>query len=181
MKTPPASPTTNNRILVIDDNPAIHEDFRKVLSPVDSGPARGTGRGCVRASRRAPAIHATSIFQVDSAFQGQEGLEKVRAAVAGGAPVCRGIRRYADAAGLGRNRNDHPHLDGVSRSANRHLHGLLGLLVDENSKAIGNTDQVLVLKKPFDNIEVLQMAHALSKKWELTQMAPGRWRNWTRS
>ena len=42
---------------------------------------------------------------------------------------------------------------------------------DEISKAIGNTDQVLVLKKPFDNVEVLQMAHALSKKWQLTQMA----------
>ena len=26
----------NRRILVIDDNPAIHEDFRKILCPVDS-------------------------------------------------------------------------------------------------------------------------------------------------
>ena len=30
---------------------------------------------------------------------------------------------------------------------------------------------MLVLKKPFDNVEVLQMAHALSKKWQLTHMA----------
>ena len=42
---------------------------------------------------------------------------------------------------------------------------------DEISKAVGNTDHVLVLKKPFDNVEVLQMAHALSKKWQLTQIA----------
>ena len=25
--------SSNNRILVIDDNPAIHEDFRKILCP----------------------------------------------------------------------------------------------------------------------------------------------------
>src|SRR5712691_605338 len=30
---------------------------------------------------------------------------------------------------------------------------------------------MLVLKKPFDNVEVLQMAHALARKWELTQIA----------
>ena len=42
---------------------------------------------------------------------------------------------------------------------------------DEIAKAVGNTDHVLVLKKPFDNVEVLQMAHALAKKWQLTQIA----------
>src|SRR5205085_2828978 len=42
---------------------------------------------------------------------------------------------------------------------------------DEIAKSIGNTDQMLVLKKPFDNVEVLQMAHALAKKWQLTQIA----------
>ena len=39
------------------------------------------------------------------------------------------------------------------------------------AKAIGNTDHVLVLKKPFDNVEVMQMAHALSRKWKLSQIA----------
>src|SRR5262249_26492741 len=42
---------------------------------------------------------------------------------------------------------------------------------DDISTMIGNTDQMLVLKKPFDNVEVLQMAHALARKWELTQIA----------
>ena len=42
---------------------------------------------------------------------------------------------------------------------------------EDIAKAVGNTDHVLILKKPFDNIEVMQMAHALSKKWQLTQIA----------
>ena len=49
---------------------------------------------------------------------------------------------------------------------------------NEIAKSIGNTDNVLLLKKPFDNLEVTQMAHALSRKWELTQMARKRWTTW---
>ena len=30
---------------------------------------------------------------------------------------------------------------------------------------LGASDGLLVLKKPFDNIEVLQLAHALTRKW----------------
>jgi PAS domain S-box-containing protein len=34
---------------------------------------------------------------------------------------------------------------------------------------LGNPERVLILKKPFDTIEVLQMAHALTEKWSLLQ------------
>ena len=30
----------NNRILIIDDNPAIHQDFRKILGPADAALAK---------------------------------------------------------------------------------------------------------------------------------------------
>ena len=119
-------------------------------------------------------------FQVDSAFQGQEGLEKVRAAFAAGTPYA---VAFVDV-------RMPPGWDGVETITRiwaefRDLQIVICTAYsdyswDEISKAIGNTDQVLVLKKPFDNIEVLQMAHALSKKWQLTQMAPGKWRNSTR-
>jgi hypothetical protein len=36
MNTSLESECSNNHILVIDDNPAIHQDFRKILSPIDS-------------------------------------------------------------------------------------------------------------------------------------------------
>ena len=38
-------------------------------------------------------------------------------------------------------------------------------------KHLGQSDSMLILKKPFDNVEVLQLAHALTKKWRLTQQA----------
>ncbi|HEX4620068.1 MAG TPA: ATP-binding protein, partial [Myxococcaceae bacterium] len=37
----------------------------------------------------------------------------------------------------------------------------------ELSASLGERDNLLILKKPFDNVEVLQLGTALSKKWEL--------------
>ncbi len=36
---------------------------------------------------------------------------------------------------------------------------------------LGVNDNLVILKKPFDNIEVLQLAHALTKKWYVTEQA----------
>src|SRR5204863_5565095 len=36
---------------------------------------------------------------------------------------------------------------------------------------VGQPDSLLVLKKPFDNIEVQQLAHALTKKWLLNHQS----------
>jgi PAS domain S-box-containing protein len=36
---------------------------------------------------------------------------------------------------------------------------------------LGNRDNLLILKKPFDNIEVIQLVHALSRKWLLGRQA----------
>ena len=65
----------NRRILVIDDNAAIHEDFRKVLSPpVDSGNALDLLETELLGES---VVTVAPQFELDSAFQGQEGLEKL--------------------------------------------------------------------------------------------------------
>src|SRR5205823_1258580 len=73
----------NRRVLIIDDNEAIHEDFRKILSgdsasaAVDEAEARLFG---------APQPNRLAAFEIDSAFQGQQGLERVRQATAAAQP-----------------------------------------------------------------------------------------------
>jgi signal transduction histidine kinase len=42
---------------------------------------------------------------------------------------------------------------------------------EDMSKAFGETDRVLILKKPFDTIEVRQLAHALQRRWQLARQA----------
>src|SRR2546422_8178469 len=76
----PETNSSNNRVLVIDDNPAIHEDFRKILgsgsrhsSALDEAEATmlgGSGRTEAQAS-----------FEIASASQGAEGLEMMQKAL----------------------------------------------------------------------------------------------------
>ena len=42
---------------------------------------------------------------------------------------------------------------------------------DNITKTLGHSDQLLILKKPFDTIEVMQLALALTEKWNLTLRA----------
>ena len=81
MKTPFVR--TNRRILIIDDTPSIHEDFRKILGPEIEGEQTLAGAeealfGTVQLDRLT--------FQLDSAYQGREALELVTRARAEGRP-----------------------------------------------------------------------------------------------
>ena len=63
----------NRRILVVDDNPAIHADFKKILCP-DSGDNH------ILETLEAKVFGSTGTsrklisFQLDSALQGQQGF-----------------------------------------------------------------------------------------------------------
>src|SRR2546422_3285166 len=77
--------TANSRILIIDDNRAIHEDFRKILTaPAEDESTLNNLReelfGAVTPKRR------TADFELASAYQGQEGLDLVRRAIDDGEP-----------------------------------------------------------------------------------------------
>jgi CheY-like chemotaxis protein len=76
------------RILVIDDSTTIHQDFRRLLCPERSGrPAELEQlRAALFGGPPAHAEPAGPEFEMDSAYQGQEGVAKVREAVAAGRP-----------------------------------------------------------------------------------------------
>src|SRR5579863_3607907 len=82
---PDSDATRNRRVLVIDDNPSIHDDFRKVLgAPFDAdGALEADELLLFGEDSRTPRRH---YFQVDSASQGQGGLEKVQAGLRNGEP-----------------------------------------------------------------------------------------------
>src|SRR5580698_5007291 len=81
----------NNRILVIDDNPEIHRDFRKVLctSKDSAVVALDNVEAAIFGDESEPAATSEGVgeeFEIDSAYQGQEGLEMVERALAEGRP-----------------------------------------------------------------------------------------------
>src|SRR5262245_60611376 len=74
---PPAS--SLRRILVIDDNRAIHEDFKKIFraDAGDAGLTEAVDAFLVNDS----LTQARPDFDIDSAFQGQEGLQLIQRAI----------------------------------------------------------------------------------------------------
>ena len=157
----------NRRVLVIDDNRAIHQDFRKILSPevdhkaVDQVEAALFGEG--------PASGSAQAFEVESAYQGQEGLAVLRQAIQAQRPFA---LAFVDV-------RMPPGWDGIETA--RHLWEAdadLQIVIctaysdyswDEMAKGLGPSDRLVILKKPFDVLEVLQLANALTEKWRLAK------------
>ncbi|AHZ71796.1 response regulator receiver modulated diguanylate cyclase/phosphodiesterase [Pseudomonas mandelii JR-1] len=166
MKT--SSVRTNRRILIIDDTPSIHEDFRKILGPDSEGEQTLAGTEEALFGTQQPA---RLTFQLDSAYQGQEALELVQRAQAEGRPYAMAFTDMRMPPGW----------DGLETieqlwKIDPHLQIALCTAYSDYSwedmaERLEFGDQLLVLKKPFDSLEIRQMASALTWKWQMTQDA----------
>ncbi len=160
----------NRRVLVIDDNPSIHEDFRKILCPDQStATALDASEAAVFGNPSEVVRHAP--FEVDSAYQGQEGLKLVAKAIEEGRPYA---MAFVDI-------RMPPGWDGVETTQqiwaiDPDLQVVLCTAYSDYSwgemfDKLGHSDGLLILKKPFDTVEALQFAHALTEKWWLHQQS----------
>ena len=71
------NPNQNHRILVIDDNRAIHEDFKKILCPNVSSTGDMAEAEASLFGDDTSQPTGLPALQIDSAFQGQEGLDLI--------------------------------------------------------------------------------------------------------
>lgn len=160
----------NRRILIVDDNRTIHEDFRKVLVPPEtSADALAEAEAFLFGQSATPVErHA---FSVTSAYQGAEAVQKVEDAVREGVPYA---MAFVDV-------RMPPGMDGVETTRRLwEIYPDMQIVIctaysdyswEKMIEALGHSDRLLILKKPFDPVEVLQLAHALTEKWRLTQLA----------
>ena len=158
-----------HRILVIDDNSAIHEDFRKILCPTLTTSAVDALEASLFGG--APAVVDSTVFEVTSALQGQEGLALVKQSIAEGKPF---TLAFVDG-------RMPPGWDGVETIV--HLwkaHPELQIVIctaysdytwEQIVARVGESDNLIIMKKPFDAVEVQQIAHAMTRKWTLNQEA----------
>ncbi len=158
------------RILVVDDNPAIHDDFRKILGDWATARARVTSMEAVLFGE--PTAQADRpVFRIESAFQGQDALAQVRKASEAGDPFALAFVDVRMPPGwdgvetLERIWQCAPDLQAVICTAYSDYSW------DEVTRRFGQTDGLLILKKPFETVEVLQMAQALTQKWKLARQA----------
>ena len=161
----------NNRVLVVDDNPAIHTDFRKILRHAATRSEHLDSAEAILFGDIKDGPGAIEDFEIDSAMQGQEGLEMVQQAMEAGRPYA---TAFVDV-------RMPPGWDGIETVARMwKVQPDLQVVIctaysdyswEDMMRRFGRSDNLLILKKPFDNVEVLQLAHALTKKWQVTKQA----------
>src|ERR1700728_2291813 len=163
------SPTAvkHYRILIIDDTAAIHHDFRKVLS----ADAELSAKAALESLEADILGESTTVsdrpnFEIHSAHQGQDGVAMAREALIGGHPYAMAfvdmrmppgwdgletIKRLWDVdpdlqVAICSAHSDYDWMDVVAR--------------------LGHADKLLIIKKPFEIIEIIQCASALTRKWQ---------------
>ncbi|OYP33176.1 response regulator transcription factor [Rhodopirellula sp. MGV] len=163
--------TDPRRILIVDDNPAIHDDFKKILK---QNAATDLSDLKAQLFGESAAEEDQLCFELEDAFQGQEALERLKSAIAAGNPF---TVAFVDM-------RMPPGWDGIETikrlwEVDPSLQVVICSAYSDRQwtdvvKDFGIRDNLLILKKPFDNIEVLQLAQALSEKHRLTKLFESR-------
>lgn len=152
---------SNCRILIVDDNRAIHDDFRKILAPPPKGDTALNALEDALFGESSPAIPPAE-YDITSAYQGHEGFELVRKAQAAGKPFS---MAFVDV-------RMPPGWDGVETV--KHLWRVSPTLPvvictafsdyswDQISGHLGNAGWLEILRKPFDPTEVQDLVSKIA-------------------
>lgn len=161
-------PVANRRILVVDDNAAIHQDFQKILCPIASVSGEVDSAAASLFGETTEEVEASS-FQLTSAYQGKDALKLVEESMTEGRPYA---VAFIDV-------RMPPGWDGIETTSrlwkvDPHLQVVICTAYSDYSwdkmiAVLGRSPRLVILKKPFDNIEVIQMTNALAMKWQLEQ------------
>jgi diguanylate cyclase (GGDEF)-like protein len=155
----------NRRILIIDDNRDIHGDFRKVIGGDLDDSVMLAAAELALLGESAPAAIELG-YEMDSAYQGQEGVALVQQALAEGRPYAMAFVDMRMPPGwdgletIERLWAIDPDVQIVICSAHSDYDWT------DVVARLNNSDKLLVVKKPFEAIEVLQCANALTRKWQ---------------
>ncbi len=161
------------RLLVIDDNESIHRDFDKILGASASSSvlkeleeldAELFGNDDGRKN------NFENEFEISHASQGKQGVEILRRAVQNNEPLFGAA--FVDM-------RMPPGWDGVETieklwQSDPNLQVVICTAFsdhrwDEITSRLGGSDRLLILKKPFDEIEVVQLATTLCEKRRLLE------------
>ncbi len=157
------------RVLVIDDNLSIHEDFRKILQPGTETQGLDEARASLFGGESFQK--ALVRFELDYADQGQAALALVQMARREGRP-------YAVAFVDMRMPPGWDGLETIERmwEVDPEIQTVICTAYTDHSwddiiRRLGCDDRLLILQKPFSSVEVSQLAASLTTKWKLARQA----------
>ncbi|GEP45585.1 hypothetical protein BGE01nite_48760 [Brevifollis gellanilyticus] len=157
---------SNKRVLIVDDNPTIRDDYRRILCPSTSGVEELESIEAILFDEmRSHQAKVRPNFQTAFASQGAEAENLTKAAIEQGMPFAVAIVDVRMPPGI----------DGVETvkrlwRAQTDLQIVLCTAYSDYSwqeivEELGTSHRLVVLKKPFDPIEVLQLCQAMCMKW----------------
>lgn len=161
---------TAHRILVVDDSPDIHKDFQTILLEEEESTTLSTLRDEVFGDHSRMHV-SKSLYDLDFASQGKDGCEKVKQACSESRPYELAFVDMRMPPGWdGLKTIEHiweidPNVQVVICTAYSDYSW------GEISERLGRSENLLILKKPFDSAEVAQLASALTEKWVLARQA----------
>ncbi|MGB2863165.1 MAG: ATP-binding protein [Sedimentisphaerales bacterium] len=159
-----------HRILVIDDNPSIHKDFQTILLDEEESETLNTLRNEVFGNKTTDTT-TKSVYELDFASQGKEGCEKIKQACSENLPYELAFVDMRMPPGWdGLKTIEHiweidPNVQVVICTAYSDYSW------GEITERLGKSENLLILKKPFDSAEVAQLASAMTEKWVLGRQA----------
>ena len=159
-----------HRILVIDDNPSIHKDFQTILLEEEESETLNALRDEVFGNK-SNTDASKSIYELDFASQGKEGCKKIKQACSEDRPYELAFVDMRMPPGWdGLKTIEHiwqvdPNVQVVICTAYSDYSW------GEITERLGKSENLLILKKPFDSAEVAQLASALTEKWVLARQA----------
>ncbi|HRK30609.1 MAG TPA: EAL domain-containing protein [Tepidisphaeraceae bacterium] len=160
----------NNRILVIDDNVDIHSDFRKILTRPGTS---ATSLDALEAQMlgETTAVASEQTFELAHAHQGEEGFMMLKKAKERKEPF---FAAFVDM-------RMPPGWDGLKTIQEIRKVDVDATIVictafsdhswEHIAEQVKALDKLLILKKPFDPVEVQSMARSLRERWALLKQA----------
>ncbi len=155
------------RVLVIDDEPGVHSAFKRILSRSVTVDKLGRRRSIpIRLEKNLSTLPR---FEVDSAYRGEEGLERVKDSIREGRPymvVFVDVRMPGNWDGIETIKQIWRVEPGIHVVVST---GFQDYTWEQLIDKLGNSDRLLVLMKPFEPIEVRQTTYMLYQKWLFNQ------------
>jgi len=163
----------NRRIILIDDNASVLEDFKKVLEFKPDSELKDLSNSLFENNKqiRSDQLRPTPTFEVEAVLKGEDGYELVVERKKAGQPFALAFVDMRMPMGW----------DGLETikklwSADPDLEIVICTAYSDYSwenlvNELDHQDRLLMLKKPFEPIEVCQLSLSLTEKWNLSRLA----------
>ena len=159
----------NRSVLIVDDDDRIHASIRKILDDSTDDERLSEVESVLFASESTTGSSVS--FDIDSAHQGQDAARMVTQRIEEGRPYAMAFMDMRMPPGW----------DGIETIEQLwQIDERLEIVIcsaysdytwEEISDRLEHKNQLLVLKKPFENVEIIQLATALTEKWNLARQA----------